>query len=170
MGHTSKEPLFTPKELLLVASLWVFYAVAIFSMGPEWVAWAAPVAFGGALTAAAPQPTPEFSAPPGEFFAAASYLSVLSLAALSVLAALRGERGLGLFARLTESIQAVRRSRFAHSFLHIMPRWKPDARALLPSRRGSSIGQENWGHHPAAPAQGHVTTASQRSRIVPRGL
>jgi len=170
MGHTPKEPLFTRKELLLVGSLGVIYAAVIFSMDPEWVGWAAPVAFGGALTAAGPPPTAEFSAPPREFFEAACYLSVLSLAALSVLAFLRGEPGLGWFAWLRESIEAVRRSRFAHSFLHIMPRWKPDARALLPPRRGSSIGQENWGHHPASPAQGHVTTASQRSRIVPRGL
>lgn len=170
MGHTSKEPLFTPKELLLVASLGVCYAAVIFSMDPEWVAWAAPVAFGGALTAAGPPPTPEFSAPPGEFFAGASYLSVMSLAALSVLAFLRREPGLGCFARVRESIQAVRRSRVAHSFHHIMLRWKRDARALLPARRGSSIGQENWGRHPAAPARGHVTTASQRSRIVRRGF
>jgi hypothetical protein len=170
MGHSPKEPLFTPKEWLVVVSLWLFYAVAIFSMDPEWVGWAAPLAFGGALTAAGRPPVPAFSASPEETIGAAALLSLFSLAAISLLAFLRREPGLGWFARLGGSINALRRTRIAHSLQDMMLRWKLDARALLPARRGSSIGQETWERHPPATAQGRVTTATQRSGIVPGSL
>jgi len=170
MGHSSKEPLFTPKEWLLVISLWLFYVVAIFSMDPEWVGWAAPLALGGALTATGPPPVPAFSASPEETIAAAAFLSLFSLAAVALLAFLRREPGLGWFTWLGGSIKAMRRTRLAHSLHEMMLRWKLDARALLPARRGSSIGEETWEHRPPAPAQGRVTTAPQRSRVVPWSL
>lgn len=170
MCHQPKEPLFTPKQWVLVMSLGAFYALVLFSVGPQWVAWAGPVAFGGALSVAGPPPTPTFSASPGETFSVAEFLCLLSLGALTLVARLRKEPGLGWFVWLRHTIQALQTEQFWRGFHHIMAHWKLDARALLPARRGSSIGQENWGRHPAEPARGHVNPASQRSRAVPGNL
>jgi hypothetical protein len=50
------DPLFTVNGVLL----WMIYAVVcasiLFSLDPAWVAWAAPLAFGGSLSASDPPP------------------------------------------------------------------------------------------------------------------
>lgn len=52
----ANDPLFTLNGVLL----WTLYAVVcaliLFSLDPEWVAWAAPLAFGGSLYASDPPP------------------------------------------------------------------------------------------------------------------
>ena len=162
--------MFTGKEWLLIVSLWVFYAGALFSMDPQWVAWAAPIAFGGALVATAPPASVALSTPPRQVMADAVFISVLSVAALTFLAFLRGESGLLLPARLERLLKAGRRSRIFRAFSRAAFAGKSRARALLRAPRGSSIGQQSWEGHPSPAAGRSVTAASQRSRIVPRSL
>jgi hypothetical protein len=56
MKDRAKDPLFTLNGVLL----WTIYAVVcasiLFSLDPQWVAWAAPLAFGGSLYAFDPPP------------------------------------------------------------------------------------------------------------------
>jgi hypothetical protein len=56
MKDRDHDPLFTVNGVLL----WTIYAVVcasiLFSLDPEWVAWAAPLAFGGSLYASDPPP------------------------------------------------------------------------------------------------------------------
>lgn len=56
MKDPDNDPLFTVNGVLL----WTVYAVVcasiLFSLDPEWVAWAAPLAFGGSLYASDPPP------------------------------------------------------------------------------------------------------------------
>ena len=170
MKRGSREPLFTGKEWLLIVSLWVFYAGALFSLDPQWVAWAAPIAFGGALVATAPPPSVAFSAPPRQVVADAVLISVLCVAVLTFLAFLRGESGLLLSARLERSLKAGRLSRISRAFSRRAFAGKSHARALLRAPRGSSIGQQSSEGHPSPAAGSSVTAASQRSRIVPRSL
>lgn len=106
MGAASDEPLFTPNEWLIVASLWVIYAVVLLSMDPEWVGWAAPLAFGGALVAADPPPIALFSASPREIFETASFMSLFSLLALGLLMVIRGEPGIGWLTRARQSFES----------------------------------------------------------------
>lgn len=167
MGQARNEPVFTPREWLVVVSLWVIYAALIFSMDPEWVGWAAPLAFGGALSAGDLPPRLVTSAPPQQTFEVASLLSLLGLAALGLVAFLRGEPGLRLFARLRGSLKTERVTR---GFQQVMLRRKLRVRALLLARWGSSIGPETWELHPPPTAQHGVTTAPECSRIIPRDL
>lgn len=167
MGQAQKEPLFTPREWLVVISLWVLYAALIFSMDPEWVGWAAPLAFGGALSAGDLPPHLASSAPPQQTFELASFLSLISLGALGVVAFLRGEPGLRLFARLRGSLKT---GRLSHGFQHMLLRRKLGVRALLLARGRSRIGPETWELHPPPTAQHGVTTAPKCSRFIPRGL
>jgi len=170
MGGSSKEPLFTPKQWALILVLWIFYALALFSMGPEWVGWAGPIAFGGALTATGAPPSAAFPESPKETFTAAGFLLLIALAAITLPACLRREPGPDWFGPLRGLIQAVQRRRHAHSVQVMKLRGKLNGGALLPERRGSSIGQENRGRYSAGPAQDHATPASERNRTVPRSL
>jgi len=170
MDHSPKERFFTPKEWLLILSLWIFYAVVIFSMDPRWVAWSAPLAFGGALAAAGPPPFPIFNASSQEVFGSAAFLSFLSLATLAFVPLLRGEPIPGLFAGPGRGAEGIGRRSLAHGFQARVRRWKLEARTLLYARRDSSIGEEMWERHPPASAQRRVTTASQRSRVVSGSL
>lgn len=56
MKDPANDPLFTVNGVLL----WTIYAVVcasiLFSLDPAWVAWAAPLAFGGSLYASDPPP------------------------------------------------------------------------------------------------------------------
>ena len=62
------------------------YAAIFFSLDPEWVAWAAPLAFGGALYAPGPAPqsfrlsVPEHVIPTAYLFSLAELLALMLLA------------------------------------------------------------------------------------------
>jgi hypothetical protein len=56
MKDRAKDPLFTVNGVLLWAIYAVVCALILFSLEPEWVAWAAPLAFGGSLYASDPPP------------------------------------------------------------------------------------------------------------------
>ncbi len=83
------EPLFTIKELLVGAVLCLVYSVTLLSLDPQWVAWAAPMVFGGALYV--PDPPPVVLSSPREVLGAASLFSFVSLFALGLLMTIRGE-------------------------------------------------------------------------------
>jgi hypothetical protein len=168
MGHPRNEPLFTPQEWLIVVSLWIAYAGVLFSMDPEWVGWAAPLAFGGALVASSPPPSSALPASPAGGFEAAFLLSLLSVAALELLQVRRGEPSLGWLAKLRESFRAGGLRRQVQRFQQMMLLRNFAVRTLQSSRRGSSIGQEIWHRHQAA--QGRVIPSPQSSGIIPRSL
>ena len=46
----------------------IIYSSILFSLDPEWVGWAAPLAFGGALYAAGPPPASAHLGSPGDVF------------------------------------------------------------------------------------------------------
>ncbi len=102
-----KEPLFTVKELLFGVALCTVYTALLLSMDPEWIGWAAPLVFGGALAASGPPPVPVFSASPREVLQMASSMSLFSLLALGLLIAVRGEHGIGWFARARQSFETA---------------------------------------------------------------
>jgi hypothetical protein len=79
MGNPEKEPLCTLKELLVFGVICIIYSSILFSLDPEWVGWAAPLAFGGALYAADPPPASAHLGSPRDVFAMAYLCDVLSL-------------------------------------------------------------------------------------------
>ncbi len=101
----AKDPLFTTKELLFGVALCTVYTALLLSMNPEWVGWAAPLVFGGALVASGPPPVRVFLASPREVFEMASFMSLVSLLALGLLSAMRGERGVGWLARARQNLE-----------------------------------------------------------------
>lgn len=90
---SGREPLFTMKALVVGAVLFSIYGVILFSMDPAWVAWAGPMALGGALYV--PDPPPALFSAPQEVFQVASLFSLFSLFTLGLLIVLRGEPRLG---------------------------------------------------------------------------
>ena len=91
MKDDAKEPLFTAKGWAAIAVMGCVYAAILFSMDPEWVAWAAPLAFGGALYAPAPPPASAHLSFPGRVMSMAYLFSVGSLFALALLAEAAGK-------------------------------------------------------------------------------
>jgi hypothetical protein len=86
----AKEPLFTAKGWAAVALVGCVYAAIYFSMDPEWVAWAAPLAFGGALYPTGPAPASLQLSFPGQVMPMAYLFSVAALFALALLAGSAG--------------------------------------------------------------------------------
>ncbi len=82
------DPLFTIKGLVIGAILFSLYAVILFSLDPEWVMWAGPMALGALYVPN--QPPPLFTRPE-TVFQMASLFSLLNLAVLFLVAMLRGE-------------------------------------------------------------------------------
>lgn len=89
MEKPAREPLFTTKELLAFGLMAIVYSAILFSLDPEWVAWAAPLAFGGALYAQDPPPASVHLGSPQQVFQAAYLYSILSLLAIGVVTFLR---------------------------------------------------------------------------------
>jgi len=94
MGDPEKQPLCTVKELLVFGVIGVAYSSILFSLDPEWVGWAAPLAFGGALYAAGPPPASAHLSSPGDVFPMAYLCYVLSLFGVVLLSAARDRRRL----------------------------------------------------------------------------
>ncbi len=94
-----KAPLCTVKELLAFGLMCVVYASIIFSLDPEWVAWAAPLAFGGALSAADPPPASIHLGAPPHTLTMAFLCSLLSLFALALLTLVRDGQHLNWLSR-----------------------------------------------------------------------
>jgi hypothetical protein len=94
MADPEKEPLCTVKELLVFGVICVVYSSILFSLDPEWVGWAAPLVFGGALYAADPPPASAHLSSPQHVFPAAYLCYVLSLFGIVLLTLVRDRRHL----------------------------------------------------------------------------
>ena len=97
MERQPQERLFTAKGLVLGTLFFGIYAAMLFSIDPEWVAWAGPMAMGALYV---PNTPPPLFAHPEAAFEMASRLSALSLTALVVLTVFRGEKPLGWWSSL----------------------------------------------------------------------
>ncbi len=85
MAVPAKEPIFTTRGWLAYGAMCVIYAAILFSLDPQWVAWAAPLAFGGALVATDPPPaSAHLGLSPGLMVMAWAF-SIASLLALALL-------------------------------------------------------------------------------------
>jgi len=118
MGNPEKEPLCTVKELLVFAVICIVYSSILFSMDSEWVAWAAPLAFGGALYAADPPPASAHLGSPGNVLLAAYLCDVLSLFGIVLLTLVwdrRHLRWLGWLRAQSESGSTRKVRRFLRS-------------------------------------------------------
>ncbi len=92
MKQQSDDPIFTTKGVLLGGSFLIVNALIVFSMDPEWVAWAGPMAMGALYVPN--QPPPLFSQPE-VVFQMASTLSWLALSVLVALGIFLGEAPFG---------------------------------------------------------------------------
>lgn len=84
-----KEPLCTLKELVVFAVICVVYCSIFFSLDPQWVCWAAPLAFGGSLYAGDPPASAHFSSP-HDVLVIAYLFDALCLLAVVLVALIRG--------------------------------------------------------------------------------
>ena len=138
------EPLFTMKALVVGAVLFSIYGVVLFSMDPAWVAWAGPMALGGALYV--PDPPPALFSAPQEVFQVASLFSLFSLFTVGLLIALRGEPRLGWLSWLTAAIKGRReglaKGKNARGTTEVL-----DVRVSMPGCTDDSIDAEGWKCH-----------------------
>jgi len=94
MKDPAEEPLFTVKGLLLFAAYGVVYSWIVFSLDPEYVAWAFPLVFGGSLYASDPPPASAHLAPPSDVLPLAYLYSCLALFAIVLLNLVQSRRHL----------------------------------------------------------------------------
>lgn len=94
MGNPEKDPLCTVKEVLVFGLICVVYSSILFSLNPEWVGWAAPLVFGGALYAAEPPPASAHLGSPADVLVMAYLFGLLSLFAIVLLKVVRDRRRL----------------------------------------------------------------------------
>jgi hypothetical protein len=94
MGDPEKDPLCTVKELLVFGVICIIYSSILFSLDPEWVGWAAPLVFGGALYAADPPPVSAHLGSTPHVFLMAYLYGVLSLFGIVLLTLVRSRRRL----------------------------------------------------------------------------
>jgi hypothetical protein len=94
MKDQSEDPLFTTKGVILGVLYGCIYAAIIFSMDPEWVGWAGPMAFGALYV---PNPPPPLFSDPRAAFEMSCCASLLSLLALVLVSVIREEEPFGLW-------------------------------------------------------------------------
>ncbi len=103
MRASAKEPIFTTQGWIAYGVMSVVYAAILFSLDPEWVAWAAPLAFGGSLVAQDPPPESAHLASTPDTFLVACAFTVASLAILELLRAVRSKPESRLLAWLRDT-------------------------------------------------------------------
>ena len=94
MKEQPEDPLFTMRGIILWALYGCIYAAIIFSMDPEWVGWAGPMALGALYV---PNPPPPVFSDPRAAFEMGSWVSVLSLLVLVLVSVIREEEPFGLW-------------------------------------------------------------------------
>jgi hypothetical protein len=94
MKEQAKDPLFTTKGIILLALYGCIYAKIMFSMDPEWVGWAGPMALGALYV---PNQPPPLGLPPKAVFEMGSLVSLLSLLFLGIIGIVRKERSIGVW-------------------------------------------------------------------------
>lgn len=91
MGTPAKDPLFTTRGWIAYGIMSVLYVAILFSLDPEWVAWAGPLAFGGSLVAQDPPPESAHFASTPDIFLVACGFTVASLVVLELVRAIRSK-------------------------------------------------------------------------------
>jgi hypothetical protein len=94
MKHPEEEPLFTGKGVLLFAAYGVVYGWILFSLDPEYVAWAAPLVFGGSLYVSDPPPASAHLAQPSDVLPLAFVYGCMALFAIALFDLLQSRRHL----------------------------------------------------------------------------
>ncbi|MGB9072056.1 MAG: hypothetical protein WCC22_05255 [Terriglobales bacterium] len=94
MKDPEEGPLFTVKGVLLFAAYGVVYCWILFSLDPVYVAWAAPLVFGGSLYASDPPPASARLALPGDVLPLAYLYGCLALFAIVLLSLVQKRRHL----------------------------------------------------------------------------
>jgi hypothetical protein len=94
MKDPEEEPLFTVKGVLLFAAMGVVYSWILFSLDPEYVAWAAPLVFGGSLYASDPPPASAHLALPSDVLPMAYLYGCLALFAIVLFNLVHSQRHL----------------------------------------------------------------------------
>ncbi len=94
MKEEPEDPLFTTRGIILWALYGCIYAAIIFSMDPEWVGWAGPIAAGALYV---PNPPPPLFNDPKAAFEMGSLVNMLSLLVLVLVSVIRGEEPFGLW-------------------------------------------------------------------------
>lgn len=92
MNNHTEERIFTKKGVAIFLLFYSIYGVILFSIDPEWVAWAGPMVLGALYV---PNSPPPLFSDPKAAFQMASLCSLLSLAALMILTLIRGEVQVG---------------------------------------------------------------------------
>jgi hypothetical protein len=92
MQDPEERPLFTVKGVLLFAAIGVVYSSILFSLDPEYVAWAAPLVFGGSLYASDPSPASAHLAIPSDVLPLAYVYGCLALFAIVLLSLVQSRR------------------------------------------------------------------------------
>ena len=117
MKERSEDPIFTANGILLGALYGLTIAVILFSMDPEWVGWAGPMAFGALYV---PNQPPPLGLPPKAVFEMGSLVSLLSLLFLGIIGIVRKEKSIGVwpwFEAWLKKQGATRRRDLARMFM-----------------------------------------------------
>jgi hypothetical protein len=94
MKDEPEDPLFTTKGVILLALYGCIFAKLIFSMDPEWVGWAGPMALGALYV---PNPPPPLFSDPKAAFEMCSLFYMVSALVLVFVSVIRGEEPFGLW-------------------------------------------------------------------------
>jgi hypothetical protein len=105
LGDPAKEPLCTLNELLGFVVICVVYSSILFSVDPEWVGWAAPLVFGGALYAGDPPPASAHLGSPHDVLLTAYLGEVVSLLGIVLVALVRDKRHLNWLSWLKRGVE-----------------------------------------------------------------
>lgn len=88
MGNQPEDKVFTKKGVAIALLFFSIYDVILFSLDPEWVLWAWPMAMGALYV---PDPPPPLFADPRAAFEMGAAFYLLSLLALVFVGVIRGE-------------------------------------------------------------------------------
>ena len=120
MKDPENDPLFTVNGILLFVVVGIVYGLILFSLDPEWVAWAAPLAFGGSLYASDPPPASAQLALPRDVLPWAYLYGCLALFAIVLLNLVQDRQHLDWLSWLkaqSEYGRVTKVRRFLKSFL-----------------------------------------------------
>jgi hypothetical protein len=108
MKNPEEGRLFTVKGVLLFAAMAVVYAWILFSLDPEYVAWAAPLVFGGSLYASDSPPASAHLAAPNDVLPVAFVYGCLALLAIALFELVQSRRHLGFLSWLNTEFERGR--------------------------------------------------------------
>ena len=162
MKDTAKEPLCTVKGLLLFAAIAVVYSSILFSLDSEYVGWAAPLVFGGALYAPDPPPASAHLALPSDVLPLAYLYGSLALFAIMLLNLVQNRRHLDWLSWFKAEIRAWKRRQATKlsevlTHLYVQPLNSPSPGAIVLHGATTRPRQERFAtlRHCSRPFSGH---------------